>query len=128
MDVIRDYISEDGMVNVAVSLMDYTRHDIEQGYIAIMEMFGRIPKTSKEAYKEYDLTYVKTKDKYGIGSPMLRRLVYYRNKIKHFYDSLDFLKKDPYGLFEHYDDEYVVETVMKNAKENYEIYLERKKR
>lgn len=91
-----NYYDEDGLLNVAESLMTLNRHDCIVGRCYILYRFGRIPE----------------KEEFNDEIRQVRRRIYKRLidrekhvwiqevlRMKRFYEVVDFMKEDPFELF-----------------------------
>lgn len=81
-------ISEDGAVELLSGVIVQARKDCRYSYMRILKILGHVPETRKEMFEEatekkLDTNKINMMDKY--------------------YNVVDFVEEDPYGVFNAYD-------------------------
>lgn len=80
-------LSNEGVVNIMEAIIDGVKKDFVRGYVYIMRHYHHIP-SSKAFYKDIKQRKRGNRMDYDIYSIMVG-----------YYEAVDFINKDPYGIF-----------------------------
>ena len=121
---MRNYYDEDGLLNVAESLMTLNRHDYVVGRCYILYRFGGIPE----------------KEEFDNSVRQIRRGIYkkWTDKEKHvwiqevlrmkrFYEVVSFMKEDPFELFSRDITPELFAKLDSEAEENYDRIIRKRR-